>query len=253
MAATRSHPLRTGRSGDRAPPPCTHSDPPELDERAQRPAVGSEAIQPVEEVLIAATPTPSDGDLCRGVRGVADSGWSVASVSNASRSASASRPSRSATAVSIKATLACPMPVRAAKAVNSARAASKSSRSPCRRDELSTCRTLEHPDPSDRVGAQHVCHAPACGRRRRRRRNAPTIDCRPPALDRADRSARPRRPRPRLRRWPVHGRSDHRYRPVAGSDRDQRGPPVVVGAHVEHGPHELAAVGSTTPGSVSHP
>ena len=70
MAATRTHRQRTGRSGDRVPPPSTHRDLPELDERAQRPVVGSEASQPVEEVVIAATPTPRDADLCRSVPGV---------------------------------------------------------------------------------------------------------------------------------------------------------------------------------------
>ncbi len=114
-----------------------------------------------------------------------------------------------------------------------------------------TWRTRRHlPEPSDCVVAQRVSHAPAFGRRRLRRQSAATSDCRPPALAPADRSAPPRRPRPRPRRCPVHDRSDHRpplqprqrSRPAQGASRHRR-PCRALPARAP------LRVGSTTPGS----
>ncbi len=98
MAATRSHPRRTGRSGDRAPPAEHAQTIPQSSTNVRRDrrsaAKPSNPLRRSSSRPLQLHAMP----ICAAVDAAyADSGWSFESASNASRSASASRPSRSAT------------------------------------------------------------------------------------------------------------------------------------------------------------
>ncbi len=243
MAATRSHRRRTGRSGDRAPPAVHVQRSPRARRTcADRRLSAAKRSNPLRrsssrplQLHAMAICAPVDA-AC------ADSGMELRERVEV-RAVRRRRAGRRGARPPSPSLTHRPVPGRCepTKAASSAKAASKSSRSPCRRDAMSVCQNAWSIQiASDRVGAQRVCHAralrssasasPKCTHHR-----FSATSTRPSGSHLSTSAAAAS-----TSAMPVHGRSDRRPRQIQlGSDRDQRWPPLVVGAHVERGPHEL--------------